>query len=174
MNRILVASIVVVLLLAFGFALFDKKEIVVPRESYKDATYFIDGSYVTLKNGVAETEAVPGSASKVVTKYFGNEAIGDLNNDGTIDTAFLLTQQTGGSGTFYYIVVALKTAEGYVQTNAIFLGDRIAPMPTEIRDGVVIVNYSDRRAGDPMTTQPSVGVTKKFRVSGGNLVQTKR
>lgn len=119
---------------------------------------------------MAETEAAPGSASKIVTRYFGNEATGDLNGDGAADVAFLLTQDGGGSGTFYYVVAALKEAGGYRGTNAILLGDRIAPQTTEIRNGTLIVNYADRKPSDPMTTQPSVGVSKYLKIQGTTLV----
>src|SRR3989344_288898 len=123
---------------------------------YKNATYIIEGLPVTLVNGRAEVADVPDSALKMVTQYFGNEATGDLNGDGTPDVAFILTQNGGGSGTFYHAVVALKAASGYQGTNAILLGDRIAPQTTEIRNGQVIVNYADRKAGEPMSVRPSV------------------
>ena len=127
-------------------------------KDYKDATYMIEGQPVALVHGVAETEAAPGSASKVTTKYFGNEAKGDLNGDGIPDIAFLLTQETGGSGTFFYLVAAVQNADGtYSGTDGVLLGDRIAPQTTEITDGKVIVNYADRAASEPMTAQPSVG-----------------
>lgn len=136
---------------------------------YKNATYIIEGQPVTLADGRAETATAPGSASKTVTQYFGNDATGDLNADGTPDTAFLLTQSGGGSGTFYYAVVALKTSDGYQGTNAILLGDRIAPQTTEIRNGQLIVNYADRKSGEPMTASPSMGVSKYLRVEGTTL-----
>ncbi len=139
--------------------------------SPKDATYTIDGQAVTLVNGKAEVEAAPGSASKITTTYFGNEAVGDLNGDGLPDTAFLLSQNTGGSGTFYYAAVALKTSSGYQGTNAVLLGDRIAPQTTEIKNGEVVVNYADRNPGEPMTTQPSRGVSKYLKVSGNQLLE---
>jgi hypothetical protein len=116
----------------------------------------------------------PGSAAKIVTRYFGNEATGDLNSDGTPDTALLLTQSGGGSGTFYYVVVALKTKDGYMGTNAVLLGDRIAPQTTELRDGTVIVNYADRKPGEAMTTLPSVGVSKYLKVVDGVLTAVPR
>jgi membrane-bound inhibitor of C-type lysozyme len=136
---------------------------------YKNATYVIEGQPVMLVNGRAETAAAPGSASQTVTQYFGNEATGDLNGDGVPDVAFLLTQNSGGSGMFYYVVVALKTTNNYQGTNAILLGDRIAPQTTEIKNGQLIVNYADRAAGEPMTAQPSVGVSKYFKVEGTTL-----
>jgi len=138
---------------------------------YKDATYIIEGQPVTLLGGYSEVPVVPGSASKTITRYFGNEAIGDLNGDGMSDIAFILSQTSGGSGTFYYVVVALKTANGYQGTNAILLGDRIAPQTTEIKNGEVIVNYSDRKLTDPMTTAPSIGVSAYLKIQGANLIK---
>ena len=140
---------------------------------YKSVTYSIEGQPVTLVDGYAETATAPGSASKTVTRYFGNEATGDLNGDGVSDVAFVLTQDAGGSGTFYYAVAALKTSDGYQGTDAVLLGDRIAPQTTEIRNGQLIVNYADRRSGEPMTAQPSFGVSKYLKVEGALLVADK-
>lgn len=131
-------------------------------QSPLDATYIIEGKSVTLAGGVSEVSAVPGSVLKVVTRYFGNDVKLDLNGDGREDTVFLLTQQTGGSGTFYYVAAALNTESGYVGSQTLLLGDRIAPQTTEIsRDpghqNVIVVNYADRAPGEPMTARPSMG-----------------
>ena len=139
-------------------------------QSFKDSTYIINGQPITLVNGLAETEIAPGSAEKQITKYFGNEAYGDLNGDRIEDVVFLITQDNGGSGTFYYVVAALRTDNGYQGTNAIFLGDRIAPQSTQIQGSQVIVNYADRNPGEPFTVQPSVGVSKYFEVVCNQLV----
>lgn len=138
---------------------------------YKDAGYEVGGRWLRLTNGVSEIEPAPGSASKVVTRYFGNEARGDLNGDGVEDVGFLVSQTAGGSGTFYYAVAALRTSEGWVGTNGVLLGDRVAPQTTQIENGLLVVNYAERRAGEPMSTQPSQGVTKRLRVAGGKLVE---
>lgn len=142
-----------------------------PTRDYKDATYEIGGAPVTLVNGVAEQDTVPGSASKIVTTYFGNDAKGDLSGDGLPDIAFLLTQSGGGSGTFYYVVVAVQATDGgYAGTNAILLGDRIAPQTTQISNGQLIVNYADRKPDEPMTTLPSQGVSRYLRMDNGRLI----
>lgn len=137
---------------------------------YKNATYIIENQPVKLNNGYSEIEAAPGSASKITTEYFGNEVMGDLNGDGAPDVALLLTQETGGSGVFYYLAAALKTDTGVKPTNAVFLGDRIAPQTTEIHDGIITVNYADRKLTEPMTKAPSIGVSKYFKILNGNLV----
>ena len=47
----------------------------------KNATYNLDGQSVTLINGVSEISSAPGSATKTTTRYFGNEAYGDVDGD---------------------------------------------------------------------------------------------
>lgn len=136
---------------------------------YKNATFEIGGAQTKLGT---EIQAVPGSAATVKTDYFGNESRGDLNQDGLEDVGFLITQTTGGSGVFYYAVVALRTASGYDGTNAVFLGDRVSPQNTEIRNGMLLVNYAERRLGEPMTVAPSMGKTKYLAVEGKKLFES--
>lgn len=126
----------------------------------KNASYVIEGAVVTLVNGVSESEVVSDAATRTVTRYFGNKAHGDLNGDGAEDIGFLISQDRGGSGLFYYAVAALKTSEGYRVTNTFFIGDRIAPQVTNIRDGKMYVDYAERYPGEPMTARPSLGAEK--------------
>lgn len=163
-KRFLVALGTIVLLIAGFFALnpymYNKKHI--GAVDYKNVEYIIDGQPVKLENGIAQTEAAPGSASKIVTRYFGNELKTDLNGDGREDVVFLLTKDMGGSGTFFYAVAALNTGNGYRGSDGYLLGDRIAPQSTSLSQNprhknVVVVTYADRTPGEPMTAQPSVG-----------------
>jgi len=137
----------------------------------KNATYQIDGKSVTLSSGTSVQDLAPGSASKITTKYFGNEATGDLNGDGKDDEAFIITQDMGGSGTFYYLAAEISGPNGYSGTNAVFLGDRIAPQPTSIMSGIITANYADRKPGEPMTASPSMGVSRHFHVENGMLTE---
>ena len=93
-----------------------------------------------------------------------------MNGDGRPDVVFLLTQEPGGSGTFFYVVAALRNEAGYQGTNGILLGDRIAPQNIAIENGRIVVNYADRKPDEPMTTRPSVGVSRFFKVLEGKLV----
>ena len=140
-------------------------------DAYKNATYRINGRQILLSNGKSETAIAASSSEKIVTTYFGNVATGDLNADGGPDAAFILTQNTGGSGTFYYVVAALQTSHGYQGTNGILLGDRIAPQATTISNGVVTVAYADRKPTDPMTAAPSLGVSRSFMIQKNALVE---
>jgi heat shock protein HslJ len=137
---------------------------------YKNATYVIDNVPVTLVNGVAEVSEVAGSSSKLTTRYFGNEVKKDLNGDGKEDVAFILTVNRGGSGTFYYVVGAIQTDKGYEGTSGVLLGDRIAPQTTESGPGnSIIVNYADRKQGEPMTAEPSVGKSIRLKLNSETM-----
>ena len=136
----------------------------------KSATYIVNGEAYALLNGRSEKEITPNAASKMVTTLFGEPVYGDLNNDGVDDAVVLLVQNAGGSGTFYYAAVAVGDVDGsYVGTNAIFLGDRIAPQTLEIRNGVFIANYADRKKEEPMSARPSVGVSTYMTLLGDVL-----
>lgn len=155
------AAVMVAGFFAFNARIYNEKQ-ASTSVHYKDAEYVIDGQRVKLHDGVAETLSAPGSASKITTRYFGNEVTTDLNGDGHDDIVFLLTQESGGSGIFFYVVVALDTEEGYVGSQAYPLGDRIAPQTTEVsqnprQENVLVVNYTERAMGEPMTAQPTMG-----------------
>jgi hypothetical protein len=169
MKIIFIIAVVVGLIIAGYVYLFPKHDNNFV-DSPQNATYQIENIAVKLTNGRSET-AIPGSSAKTVTQYFGNEAQEDLNGDGTKDAVFLLTQTTGGSGTFFYVAAALLTGQGYQGTNVVLLGDRIAPQTTEIRDGEIIVNYADRNPGEPFGAQPSLGVSKYLKIEGDKLVE---
>lgn len=144
---------------------------------YHAVEFYLSGERVQLVDGVARTQTMMGSASESVVRYFGNEASGDLNNDGRPDMAFLITQESGGSGTFFYAVGAIQNAAGrYQGTEAVLIGDRIAPQTTEIRDlpddrasTILIINYADRAPGEPMSAQPSVGKTLHLKLDPQTL-----
>ncbi len=102
------------------------------------------------------------SDDNVATNYFGNEVKGDIDGDGNLDRAFIITEETGGSGTFYYLTALLKTDKKEVSAGKIFLGDRIAPQSTSFENGIITVNFADRNPTDSFVTAPSVGRSLKI------------
>lgn len=184
-GRAIVTSIIFGILglvgLFFAFNSYVPKEKVEVGEglsqAFKAVTFTISGEPITLIDGVAKLPIAPESASVHTVRYFGNEVHHDIDGDGDLDTVFLVTDDSGGSGTFFYVVGAIKQPDGYTGSQAMFLGDRIAPQTTEKGEGtLVIVNYADRAPGEPMSTQPSVGKSMwlKFdpeRMDFGEVVQ---
>jgi hypothetical protein len=177
MNKILLSLVVLGLLAAGYFYLYPSvdKEEASEAAGHKNVTYVIEGKEVRLVDGFSETEAAPNSASKIVTRYFGNELKTDLDGDGREDVAFVLTQERGGSGTFYYAVGALNTENGYIGSDGYLLGDRVAPQSTDMSPNskhvrVVVFNYADRAAGEAMTAQPSVGKSAYLKLDAASMM----
>jgi hypothetical protein len=174
MDKKMWVIVLAVVLVAAGAYIFfgTQKKAVAPMVAAFDptnATYIIDGQPAALVDGKAQVAAAPGSAEQVTTSIFGEPASGDLNGDGRPDAAMILVQDSGGSGIFYYVAAAINTTGGAEGSNAILLGDRIAPQNIEIQNGQIVVNYADRNPGEPMATAPSVGVTKYFIYQSSTL-----
>lgn len=178
MSKSLIGVIAVIVVLVGGYSLLNsrvpEREQSITMASYKNVSYMIDGKLIQLENGMAESEAAPGSASKITTRYFGNELETDLDGDGLEDIAFILTQDRGGSGTFFYAVAARNTGGGYVGSDGYLLGDRIAPQSTDVSQNprhryVIVFNYADRAAGEPMTTPPSVGKSAYLKLDPSTM-----
>jgi hypothetical protein len=88
--------------------------------------------------------------------------------------ALILTQNSGGSGTFYHIAVLLSSKDGYRGTNTIFFGDRIAFKTIKFIDGEIVVNYLDRNLDEPMVAFPTVDTSKYFKVNNGELMEIQK
>lgn len=128
----------------------------------QNATYTIEGQQVMLMDGKSEDGN---------TTMFDTPTVGDLNGDGANDAGVILVVTGNGSGSFYYAAAALNNTSTYTYdgTNAILLGDRIAPQTKDIQDETYTVNFAERADGEPMSTPPSVAVSKNFKVSGSTL-----
>lgn len=160
-TRFTVLILGIIIIAAAGYAWTqrgEKQSTVGLAAEYQSVEFIIDAAPVTLVDGVSEVPAAPGSATNVTTRFFGNEVRQDLDGDGREDVAFLVTRETGGSGSFFYVVGALDTGAGWRGTHATLIGDRIAPQTSERGEGrQIIINFAERNPGEPFTTSPSRG-----------------
>jgi hypothetical protein len=146
-----------------------------PVESSKygrNASFTVNGALITLVNGVSSAP-LENSATRTTTRYLGGEAKGDLNGDGLEDLSFWVTQDAGGSGTFYYVVVALKNPSGYTTTNAFLVGDRIVPEAIQIRADAreLHVNFVGRTRDEPMAAPPSEAKVLLLKVTPNGTLE---
>ncbi|MEK7635404.1 MAG: hypothetical protein AAB446_03180 [Patescibacteria group bacterium] len=128
----------------------------IPTNDPLNITFTISGKNYTLVDGKYEKE-IASSTSKEIIMVFGQPIYGDFNNDGLFDVAMLITQNSGGSGTFFYVVEAIDNNGTFKGTNAMLLGDRIAPQNINVIDGRAVVNFAERKPAEPFTTPPSIG-----------------
>lgn len=127
--------------------------------SAADLTVTIDQQTFDVRDGIAEVDAAPGSSAKNTLRVVGEPVAGDVNGDGKPDTAMLLQNAPGGSGTFYYAVLAVNEGGGYHASNVLPLGDRIKPERLDFTDGRFVYRFLERRPGEPMAAEPTVGKT---------------
>ncbi len=120
-----------------------------------NTSYVLGDDVFSLKNGKAEI-SIDGSSMKNTLVVFGEPVYGDLDKDGDNDGALILVNNSGGSGTFYYAVLAINNDGVYKSTKTMLLGDRIAPQTVEIQDGHALYNFMERKGTDPMIAKPSI------------------
>ncbi len=144
----------------------------------KNLTVTIDNQSFTLKDGVAEVPAAPGSSAKNTLRVVGDPVSGDVNggdvnSGGRPDAALLLANDPGGSGTFYYAVLAVNDGGAAPAvndggslhaTNALLLGDRIKPQDVSFSDGTVVYRFLERKPGESMAADPSVSKSVAIRL----------
>lgn len=139
-----------------------------------NATYQVQdapGGSVTLKDGKAEVEIAPGSASKYTAQIAEPVANGNINSKPY--AAAVLITSGGGSGSFYNLAV-VPNNNGQPGTGMTkLLGDRIKVQAISFVNNTIQVDYLDRKEGDAMTAEPTVAVTKYYTIdAAGALVET--
>jgi hypothetical protein len=106
--------------------------------------------------------AAPGSAAVVQTSVWGKPTITDFSGDGRDDAALILIQDSGGSGTFYHLAVAIREEDGFRGVDSVLLGDRIDPQGIDIEGNRITVRYLDRKIGAAMSVPPSLPGKRTF------------
>lgn len=132
----------------------------------KNISFTIDGETISLVDGVSSAPLMAGSETLRTVNYIGDALSHDIDGDGDLDAVFLVSENSGGSGTFYYAVGAINEPTGYVATEALIVGDRISPQSVAAGEGsLVLVNYKDRNFDDPMTVEPAVDKVLQLKYS---------
>ena len=125
-----------------------------------NATYLINGAYITFQNGKTST----GNISILSTPVSG-----DLDGDGVTDQGIILVQKTGTTSN-YYVAAALGSTTGSRGTNGYLLANSsIVQNSMAIQDGKIIENYSVPSAKGSSSTSTYVGLIGTFVVKGGIL-----
>ena len=130
------------------------------------STWFPSGK-VTLSRGEYREPAAPDSASEIMVKLSDKKVFGVIN--GRQSGAAVLITDPGGSGTFYDLALLSKEAEGWVNRDISFLGDRVKIHTIEIKNNEIVVAMTTHGPSDPMCC-PTLEVKKRFAVQEDRLV----
>ncbi|MEC4748114.1 META domain-containing protein [Methylomicrobium sp. Wu6] len=98
-------------------------------------------------------------------------AFGDLDHDGLSDAAVILAWQSGGSGTFRYLMAMRNTGNASRQQDGILLGDRVQISALSIGDGEVRLEKVQAGPSDPACC-PSQRIKQAYSLRDGKLAQS--
>lgn len=122
---------------------------------------------VQLTGGVFE-QLYPGSATGVRVELL-NSILGDLNGDGSEDAAAVLAVNTGGSGTFIYLVAIDNYGGQPRQVASTPLGDRVQVKSIDIQDGIIRLGMVVHSDTDPLCC-PTLDKQENYQLVGDRLV----
>ena len=127
---------------------------------------------VQLTDGRYEGEPfVPGSASRPTVRLWKEPvAFGDLDGDNLDDAVAILLEDSGGSGTFRYLVAISfedNTAKNVATTS---VGDRIKIHSITIQDNLITISATIHGPNDAMCC-PTLDTTLTYRLQDGQLIE---
>lgn len=136
---------------------------------FNNQTYSMDGEKINFMHGEFTSE--DGS----VTAKIDNQSLSPSGSRG----AAVIIENTGGSGTFYYLVGGIIKGGKQTNSSPISLGDRIKIVGVKVEDpgeednGQITVTYLDRAPNAPMSDSPTIQKVIKYSFGdNGNLIQT--
>lgn len=153
---VLIVAALIVAASALGviFAVIRRGDVQAQPLPAKNLAVTIGDQSFNLVDGVAEKEIAPGS--KETVRVVGEGVSGDVDGDGKPEVALLLADDPGGSGTFYYAVLAISEGKSWRATNALPLGDRIKPEGIDFSNGQFVYRFLERNPDEPMAATPTV------------------
>lgn len=123
---------------------------------------------ITLVNGEF-SGLVDGVALNV--KMMPDIQFGDLNEDGIDDAVVIVAENTGGTGSFYSLVVFYSRGEQFAQAQGVMIDDRPVIESLSIEDGVVKLSARVHGPNDPMV-DPTTQMSAEYSLLEDNLVMT--
>ena len=124
---------------------------------------------VTLRDGLFEAQAAPGSASRISVRLVDLAAFGDLDADERPDAAVIVVTSPGGTGTFIDLA-AVRNEAGVARPLArVQLGDRILVREVRIEGREIFVRLRTRAATDPLA-QLTQETSRRYALEDGQLV----
>jgi len=126
---------------------------------------------VQLDNGAFQGEPFEAGGASRPTVTLANYAFGQLNDDGLEDAAVVLVENSGGSGSFYYLMAVVSQEGGFVNAATHLLGDRLRVQSLSVDEGQITLQTVTHGPDDPMCC-PSLEMPYVYAFSGNILMQT--
>ncbi len=112
-----------------------------------------------------------GGAARPTVRLIGDLCVqGDLDGDGAEESAVLLAENSGGSGTFIYVAVLERRGDVITNTGTVLLGDRVQVRSLILDAGALTIKVIRHGSDDPMCC-PTEKALRTWAVDGGSLVE---
>lgn len=132
-------------------------------------TEYVSGGAIRLTAGEYREPTAPGSTSETIVTLTGNVAYADLVSRQPAAAAVVATQ-TGGSGTFFDLVVIARRDGQATQIAGIHLGDRVKVESIAFDKGIVTLTMVVHGPDDRLCC-PTLRVTRRYELRLDSLVQ---
>ncbi len=169
MKKIVLYGIVAVVILVAAFFVLNnyiytqKQGDMSSKDGYDDLAYVIDGKTIDLQDGTATVDGATYS-------LWGEEAEGDITEDGIADLASILVREQEATSTSYYLVAAVRADGAYQGVNGVLLGNDITPLGLESKLGGMVVRFTrNGETTDAATSTPARERSRFFVVINGEL-----
>ena len=128
---------------------------------------------VTLDQGVYKGNPfIAGGASRpVVTLLAQPRWQVDVDSDGAEETLVLLSESSGGSGTFVYLALMSPTSSGYRNLATVLLGDRVRVGELNVLGGLFTVQIIARSTIDSANPEIAEHTVRWWQYVDGDLVE---
>ena len=125
---------------------------------------------VTLNDGKWQGEAAVDGGNSFPAAYLSEHLTtrGDMNGDGRPETVAIVVTTSGGSGSFFNLVVFSQRDHGLEQVAARFLGDRLRIRSLEIVDGSLRM-VSIEHGKDEAMCCPTQRVDREFTLAANEI-----
>jgi heat shock protein HslJ len=141
-------------------------------EALDNASYPLDyteADSIQLTDGEYREPAAEDSAAEIVTRMTEHVAISELSNGQQIG-AVILTTQTGGTGTFYDLVVMNVQDDQLTDPTRAYMGDRIIVNDLSIENDQIVADLVVQGEEDPFCC-PTQQVIQTYELDNGQLAQ---
>lgn len=130
---------------------------------YDEPVQLVDGQY-------EGPPLVEGSALRPTIWFAGQDtAFGDIDGDGVAEVVVHLTENSGGSGFFSYLILVDDQAGDWIQSPPVLIGDRIVLHALSIEQDRIWVEMTTQGPGDPFCC-PSQRVRFALQPDGSGML----
>jgi len=145
-------------------------------DSLKNAEYYsiFLNKNIKLIDGLYSELPEPGTASHCEVQYDNNSvdwmSVGDLNDDGILDSPVILISNCGGSGSFRELAIIINKNEKPKYLTSRMLGDRVIVNSISIDAGIITLRMVIQGSGDGMCC-PTLNKILKLEIINNQLVE---